>query len=86
MSFSFQVHRDLQFDHNKELLKIAEDNTPELLHTLKTDVHFVKCVKDSSKLGGVWNSACRYRLDTLLWKRGYSSIRFWGTHYRHIFY
>ena len=49
MSFSFQVHRDLQFDHNKELLKIAEDNTPELLHTLKTDVHFVKCVKDSSK-------------------------------------
>ena len=52
MSFSFQIHRDLQFDHNKELLKIAEDNTPELLHTLKTDVYFVKCVKDSSKLGG----------------------------------
>ena len=33
MSFSFQIHHDLQFDHNEEILKIADDNTPELFHT-----------------------------------------------------
>ena len=52
MSFSFQIHNDLQFDHNEEVLKIADDNTPELFHTPKTKVHFVKCVKDPDKLGG----------------------------------
>ena len=52
MSFSFQIHHDLQFDHNEEVLKIADANTPELFHTPKTKVHFVKCVKDSDKLGG----------------------------------
>lgn len=52
MSFSFQIHHDLQFDHNEEVLKIADDNTPELFHTPKTKVHFVKCVKDPEKLGG----------------------------------
>ena len=77
MSFSFQMQRDLQFDHTEEVLKIADDHTPELFHTPKTKVHFVKCVKDPAKLGGWGCTAGGNRLGTCLWKGRQSDTGFW---------
>ena len=54
MGFQFQVNQNLDFDHNTELLKIAEENKPTIFHTKKDDVRVVKCVKEKSKLGGYW--------------------------------
>lgn len=66
MAFSFQVNRDLRFTYNEDLLHLAQDNTPTLLHEKKRDVQFVKCVKDAAKLGG-----CGIERVETDWQRSY---------------
>ena len=52
MAFTFQINRDVKFNHNEALLKKAEENRPEIFKTKVVPKRIVELVKDETKLNG----------------------------------
>ena len=44
MAFTFQINDDVEFNHDKQLLKKADDNIPELAKRVVTPVQVVETV------------------------------------------
>ncbi|MCV3322516.1 alpha-rhamnosidase [Pediococcus ethanolidurans] len=82
MAFTFQINNDVNFTHNKELLKKAENLKPKLQHTSIDAVDTVTIIKDSTSLGGysVRKMDKSNSLDKPL-KKGESVILDFGNHH-----
>ena len=52
MAFTFQINRDVKFNHNEALLKKAEENRPEIFKTKAVPKRIAELVKDETKLNG----------------------------------
>lgn len=52
MAFTFQINRDVKFNHNETLLKKAEENRPEIFKTKAVPRRIVELTKDGTKLNG----------------------------------
>lgn len=52
MAFKFQINNDVKFNHNEELLKKAEDNTPKLKHEKVSAKKIVDIVADKDAMNG----------------------------------
>lgn len=52
MAFTFQINRDVKFNHNEALLKKAEENHPEIFKTKAAPKRIVEIIPDETKLNG----------------------------------
>ena len=52
MSFTFQINRDLKFNHYEKLIKKAEENKPKLIHETIKATKIVEIAEDSTKAFG----------------------------------
>lgn len=52
MAFTFQINRDVKFNHNEALLKKAEENHPEIFRTKAAPKRIVEIIPDETKLNG----------------------------------
>ena len=52
MAFTFQINRDVKFNHNEGLLEKSEKNRPEIFKTKVVPKRIVELVKDEKKLNG----------------------------------
>ena len=83
MAFTFQINRDVKFNHNEALLKKAEENRPEIFKTKAVPKRIVDLVKDETKLNG-WgvkeSELSPENLSSLGMKRDDSVILDFGEH------
>ena len=52
MSFTFQINRDLKFNHDDKLIEKAEQNKPKLIHETIKATRIVEIAEDSTKAFG----------------------------------
>lgn len=52
MAFTFQINRDVKFNHNEGLLEKSEKNRPEIFKTKVVPKRIVDLAKDEKKLKG----------------------------------
>ena len=84
MAFTFQINNELQFNHDEELLKKAEESCPEIKKETKKALHLVKLIQDQTQLDGIGTSILEKDIDQLSdyhLKRDDSLILDFGNHY-----
>ena len=65
MAFTFQINDGIQFIHDENLLKKAEENKPEIKKKKVTPVDIVDIVKNPSKLNGYGVRSSGKRIENL---------------------
>lgn len=84
MAFTFQINRDLSFQHDESLLAKADSNRPEIFCTPIVPTRIVDIVPDPAKLNGFGVSESTKNINHLTdysFHRGESFILDFGSHY-----
>lgn len=83
MAFTFQINDDVEFNHDKQLLKKADDNIPELKKRVVTPVQVVETVIDKNLLDnvGTKKAANTTQLSQMKFGRDDRLILDFGNHY-----
>ncbi|QQP83963.1 alpha-rhamnosidase [Pediococcus acidilactici] len=83
MAFTFQINDDVEFNHDKQLLKKADDNIPELAKRVVTPVQVVETVIDKNLLDNVGTKkvADATQLSQMKFGRDDRLILDFGNHY-----
>lgn len=84
MAFTFQINKDVVWNHDKGLLQKAEENKPALNKKKVVPKQIVELINDPSKLGDVGiipKTTDLSELDTTQFKRDESVILDFGNHF-----
>ncbi|GAB5056058.1 alpha-L-rhamnosidase [Companilactobacillus alimentarius] len=83
MAFTFQINNGVKFNHNKNLLKKADENIPELKHEKIHPVKIVDIISDKNAMNGfkaIKSDKKIERLSDYSFKKGQGLVLDFGNH------